>query len=200
LLFVKLSGGIVNILDITTRGLKPAEAEHIIRLAKAILHSKFRKRHRITTPADTKDYLFVELAGEKNEIFCVLFLDNRHGILSFDRMFYGSVDGASIYTRVVVERAIALNAAVVIFVHNHPSGIAEPSNADHSITKRLTEALALIADLSVFPKNQSHFWTLSYFMGLSPTSITNRLPIGVCAPKLVSLRQRYSCAERRLAC
>jgi DNA repair protein RadC len=134
----------VNILDLTTRDLSSAEADHVLCLAKAILHSKFRKRHRITSPAETRDYLFVELAGEKNEIFCALYLDNRHGILSFDRLFYGSVDGASIHARVVVERAISFNAAAVIFAHNHPSGVAEPSNADRSITKRLTEALALI--------------------------------------------------------
>ena len=73
-----------------------------------------------------------------------MFLDNRHRVISFDRMFNGTIDGASVYPREVVRAAINHNAAAVIFAHNHPSGVAEPSRADEQITRRLKDALALI--------------------------------------------------------
>jgi DNA repair protein RadC len=73
-----------------------------------------------------------------------LFLDNRHRVISFDQMFTGTIDGASVHPREVVKRALQHNAAAVILTHNHPSGIAEPSRADISLTRRLTDSLALI--------------------------------------------------------
>ncbi|WP_419606150.1 JAB domain-containing protein, partial [Thiolapillus sp.] len=78
------------------------------------------------------------------EVFACLFLDNRHRIIAFEELFQGTIDGASVYPREVVRRCLHHNAAAVIFSHNHPSGVAEPSHADEQITLRLREALALI--------------------------------------------------------
>jgi DNA repair protein RadC len=78
------------------------------------------------------------------EVFAVLFLDNRHRVLAFEELFRGTIDGASVHPREVVRRALQLNAAAVILSHNHPSGVAEPSQSDQRITTRLREALALV--------------------------------------------------------
>jgi DNA repair protein RadC len=78
------------------------------------------------------------------EVFCCLHLDNRHRLIAFDELFRGTIDGASVHPREVVRQALARNAAAVILAHNHPSGVAEPSQADELITHRLKEALALV--------------------------------------------------------
>jgi len=95
-------------------------------------------------PDDVKTFLKLRLAHLKSEVFAVLFLDNRHRLLSFDEMFHGTIDGASVHPREVVRRALEHNAAAVILAHNHPSGVAEPSRADKALTSRLRDALALI--------------------------------------------------------
>lgn len=80
----------------------------------------------------------------RNEVFCCLFLDNRHRVLAFDELFRGTLNGTAVYPREIVKRALAHNAAAVILVHNHPSGVAEPSRADETLTARLQEALTLV--------------------------------------------------------
>jgi DNA repair protein RadC len=80
----------------------------------------------------------------RNEVFAAIFLDNRHRVLGFEELFFGTIDGASVHPRVVVQRALDLNAAAVIFAHNHPSGVAEPSRSDEALTRRLREALGLV--------------------------------------------------------
>jgi DNA repair protein RadC len=77
-------------------------------------------------------------------MFCCLYLDNRHRILRFDQLFRGTIDGTSVYPREVVKEALSINAAAVIVAHNHPSGVAEPSQADERITRRLKSALELV--------------------------------------------------------
>ena len=84
------------------------------------------------------------LSPRDAEVFCAMFLDNRHRLIQFDEMFRGTIDGSSVYPREVVRRTLELNAAALVLAHNHPSGVAEPSQADELITRRLTEALALI--------------------------------------------------------
>ena len=91
-----------------------------------------------------RDYLKAQLRHEPHEVFGCLFLDTRHRVLAFEALFQGSIDGASVYPRQVVKRALAHNAAALILVHNHPSGVAEPSQADRLLTQRLKEALGLI--------------------------------------------------------
>ena len=98
----------------------------------------------ITSPQDTRSYLKVQLGHLEHEVFAVLFLDNRHQIIHFEKLFRGTIDGCSVYSREVVKLALQHNAAALIIAHNHPSGVPEPSNADEKITHRLKEALALV--------------------------------------------------------
>lgn len=93
---------------------------------------------------DTRAYLQARLRDLDREVFCALFLDNRHRVLVFEELFSGTFNGTAVYPREVVRRALRHNAAAVILVHNHPSGVAEPSRADETLTARLKEALALV--------------------------------------------------------
>ncbi|MEJ2604403.1 MAG: DNA repair protein RadC [Gammaproteobacteria bacterium] len=113
-------------------------------LARRYFAEKVRPGRTISGPADTSRYLIARLRDQPQEVFCCLFLDNRHRVIRFEEMFRGTVDGTSVYPREVVRRALALNAAAVILAHNHPSGVAEPSQADESITRRLKAALDLV--------------------------------------------------------
>ena len=97
-----------------------------------------------TAPEIVKNYLTLSLALEEREHFHVLFLNNQHKLLLDDRLFSGTIDGASVYPREVVKRALQCNAAAVILAHNHPSGICVPSEADKGITDKLKQALSTI--------------------------------------------------------
>jgi DNA repair protein RadC len=119
-------------------------AADIIGKAKELLAMRFSRGEPITTPGDSSNYLISQLAEFEHEVFAVLFLDNRHRVISFDKMFTGTIDGASVHPREVVKRALQHNAAAVILSHNHPSGVPEPSRADISLTRRLTDALMLV--------------------------------------------------------
>jgi DNA repair protein RadC len=98
----------------------------------------------LANPRATREFLRARLRDLDHELFCCLFLDNRHRVISFDEVFRGTIDGASVHPRDVVKLALSRNAAAVILAHNHPSGVAEPSQADELITSRLREALALV--------------------------------------------------------
>ena len=98
----------------------------------------------ITSPKATVEYLKAVMSHYKSERFCVLFLDNRHRVISFDTLFRGTIDGASVHPREVVKASLYHNAAAVILVHNHPSGVSTPSEADIRLTSRLKESLALV--------------------------------------------------------
>jgi len=98
----------------------------------------------LSNPRATREFLRARLRDLDHELFCCLFLDNRHRVISFDEVFRGTIDGASVHPRDVVKLALTRNAAAVILAHNHPSGVAEPSQADELITGRLREALALV--------------------------------------------------------
>jgi DNA repair protein RadC len=98
----------------------------------------------LTSPQASKDFVKLQLATYEHEVFSCLFLDNRNRVITFEEMFRGTIDGASVYPREVVKACLSHNAAAVIFAHNHPSGATEPSQADIAITERLKKALALI--------------------------------------------------------
>ena len=98
----------------------------------------------LASPEATRQYLKLRLYGLSYELFACLFLDNRHRVIEYRELFRGTIDGASIHPREVVREALHWNAAAVIFAHNHPSGVAEPSQADIKITQRLKDALALV--------------------------------------------------------
>jgi len=98
----------------------------------------------IKSPADTESFLLARLRDRPHEVFCCLYLDNRHRVILFEEMFRGTIDGTSVYPREVVKAALEVNAAAVILAHNHPSGVAEPSQADERITIRVKAALNLV--------------------------------------------------------
>jgi DNA repair protein RadC len=130
-------------------GLKPAdlndvEKQSVITLAMKVLSIKHRAGRVLSKPDETRDFLRLRLADYRNEVFGCLFVDNRHRIIAVRELFQGTIDGASVYPRVVVQQAMEVNAAAVVFFHNHPSGVAEPSHADEAITRRLKDALALV--------------------------------------------------------
>jgi DNA repair protein RadC len=124
--------------------LNDAEQASLISLAFDILAARHRPGTVLSSPLETRQYLQLALGTYKNEVFGAVFLDNRHRVLAFEELFFGTVDGTAVYPRVVVQRALELNAAAVIFTHNHPSGMAEPSRADEILTQRLKEALAVV--------------------------------------------------------
>jgi len=119
-------------------------SEHIVQIATSILEAKFLCGDFVKNPTDTKRYLTFQLGGLEHESFCCLFLSTRHRILRFEQIFTGTIDGCAVYPREVVKRALQCNAAAVVFAHNHPSGVGEPSRADELLTKRLKDALALV--------------------------------------------------------
>ena len=141
---LSLSGVANRFADIRPSDLTDEERESVIALALAILARKHRRGSALTSPEATRAYLRLEIGERHNELFGVLFLDNRHRVIAKEELFYGTIDGASVHPRVVVSRALALNAAAVVFYHNHPSGVAEPSQSDLRITQRLKDALALV--------------------------------------------------------
>jgi len=132
--------------EATPYRVRSPEDDDLIRQALAILDARLRTTDdvHLTSPEDTRRYLRLHLAEREAEVFCVLFLTNRHRVIAFEEMFQGTIDGATVHPREVVKQALRLNAAAVILAHNHPSGVSEPSRADEAITRRLRDALALV--------------------------------------------------------
>jgi DNA repair protein RadC len=113
-------------------------------LARRFYEQSLPVGQAIRSPRDTEAFLTAKLRDLPHELFCCLFLDNRHRVLRFETLFRGTIDGTSVYPREVVKQALQANAAAVILAHNHPSGVAEPSQADERITRRLRAALELV--------------------------------------------------------
>jgi len=130
--------------DLKPGALSEVERASIIKLALSVLALRHRRGQALTSPSRTRDYLRLKLADRQREVFGTMFLDSQHRMIECTELFQGTVDGAAVYPRVVVQRALELNAAAVVFFHNHPSGVAEPSAADRHITRRLQDALALV--------------------------------------------------------
>ena len=136
----------IRILELSNTGatVREPSSDEIIALAKKLIMRRLEREDTIREPSMAKDYLIMQLGMRDQEVFGCLFLDTRHRVISFDILFYGSIDGASVHPREVVKRALIYNAAAVILAHNHPSGVAEPSQADRALTARLVDALKLI--------------------------------------------------------
>jgi DNA repair protein RadC len=115
-----------------------------VELARRQLGAELKCTSALTGPDSTRRFLLAQLRDRPYEVFCVLFLDNRHRLLAFEELFRGTIDGASVYPREVVRQTLQHNAACVIVAHNHPSGSVEPSQADEGVTRRLRQALGLI--------------------------------------------------------
>jgi DNA repair protein RadC len=120
------------------------EQESLIRLALSVLAVRHQKGEPLTSSALMRDYFQLRYGELEHEVFSLVLLDNRHRLINVEEMFRGTIDGASVYPREVVKAALKWNASAVAFVHNHPSGITEPSGSDKRITERLKDALALI--------------------------------------------------------
>jgi len=123
---------------------KYAQLQAVLEMSRRYLGEEIKDRDLLTSPEATRAYLKTQLHHHAREIFACLFLDNRHRVIRYEELFQGTIDGASVHPREVVRRALEVNAAAVIFAHNHPSGVTEPSQADLRITQRLKDALALV--------------------------------------------------------
>lgn len=123
---------------------KFAQLQAMLEMSHRYLEAELKRGEGLTSPEAAGRYLKLQLRDLPHEVFALLLLDNQHRVLHFEVLFRGTLDGASVYPREVVKLVLAHNAAAVIMAHNHPSGIAEPSNADELITKRLKEALACV--------------------------------------------------------
>lgn len=121
-----------------------SQDNQIIQDAIKILDSRIKNKDTLTDPDATKKFLRLKLQDYKSEVFVGLFLDNRHRVIEYRELFFGTIDGASVHPREVVRAVIETNAAAVIFAHNHLSGVSDPSKADILITAKLKDALALI--------------------------------------------------------
>jgi DNA repair protein RadC len=118
--------------------------QDVLAAAEGILGERLKRQGSIGSPTDANDFLRMRLGALLHEEFHVLWLDNRHRIIDCQKLFTGTIDGASIYPREVVRAALSVNACAAILAHNHPSGIAEPSAADRAITSELRDALRLV--------------------------------------------------------
>ena len=123
---------------------KFAQLQAVLEMGRRHLFERLVRGEQLSSPEDTRHFLRARLGDYPFEVFAALFLDNRHRVIAFEELFRGTIDGASVHPRVVVRHCLRHNAAAVIFAHNHPSGISEPSRADQSITRRLKEALGLV--------------------------------------------------------
>lgn len=123
---------------------KYAQLQAALEIGRRHLQDNMVRNTVLTHSQTTRDYLKAKMRQYQREVFACLYLDSRHRLISFDELFYGSIDNAPVYPREVVKRALEHNATAVIFAHNHPSGVAEPSQADRLLTEKLMKALALI--------------------------------------------------------
>jgi DNA repair protein RadC len=128
----------------TATGIREASFDEIIAAAREQMSLRVRRGTSLSSPEATRDYLALKLGTLEREVFAVLYLDKRHRLISYQEMFQGTIDGASVHPREVVKEALKQNAAAVILAHPHPSGVAEPSLADELITQRLKDALSLV--------------------------------------------------------
>jgi DNA repair protein RadC len=123
---------------------KFAQLQAVLEMGRRHLAERLRHRSVLENPQAVREYLKSMLRHEPHEVFGCLFLDSKHQVLTFEKLFRGSIDNTSVHPRQVVKRALANNAAALILCHNHPSGNADPSQADRELTRRLQQALELI--------------------------------------------------------
>jgi DNA repair protein RadC len=129
------------------KGLGPAKTAQLaaaMELARRSAEERIREAKALTSPGAVRDYLRLAIGGRPHEVFICIWLDAQHRVIKFDEPFRGTLTQTSVYPREVVKMALQTNAAAVIFAHNHPSGVAQPSQADELLTHNLRDALALI--------------------------------------------------------
>ena len=123
---------------------KYTQLQAALELSRRHMLQGLQRSDCLTSSALTRHYIRARMRGYPREVFLCLFLDNQHRVIEAEELFQGTIDGSMVHPREVVARALHHNAAALIFAHNHPSGVAEPSQADISITRRLKNALALV--------------------------------------------------------
>ena len=123
---------------------KYVQLQAVMELARRHLGEQLGREQVFSNPSLVGEFLLAHLRDCEQEVFAALFLDSQHRLISWEKLFFGTIDSASIYPREVVKRALYHNAAAVVLSHNHPSGVAEPSESDQLITQRLKEALILV--------------------------------------------------------
>lgn len=117
--------------------------DRLVRRAIAVLEQRlFQRGPELTQPATVKKYLQLQLASYKHEVFAVLFLDTKHRVLAFEVLVHGTINGATVPPRRVIQRTLEHNSAAIILAHNHPSGVVDPSSADRYLTQKLKELLS----------------------------------------------------------
>lgn len=123
---------------------KYAQLQAVLEMARRHLQATLQRGDALESPQAVRQYLAAKLRHHTREVFACLFLDNKHRVIEFEPLFFGTINAASVYPREVVRRALDHNAAALILSHNHPSGVAEPSTADQQITQQLVKALEMI--------------------------------------------------------
>jgi DNA repair protein RadC len=123
---------------------KTAQLAAVLELARRCLREDLSTGSALTSPAAVRDYLRLALGAREHEVFAVLFVDAQHRVIRCEELFRGTLTQTSVYPREIVKAALGANAAAVIFAHNHPSGVAQPSQADELLTRQLKQALALV--------------------------------------------------------
>lgn len=123
---------------------KYAQLQAVMEMSRRYLGDVLQRDQVFSSAASTRRYLQAQLRGEPREVFAALYLDNRHRLIRYEPLFFGTIDSAAVYPREIARRALELNSAALIVAHNHPSGVAEPSDADLRITRRISDALALL--------------------------------------------------------
>jgi len=149
---LKRFGGISRLLSagrelLDIKGLGPAKTAQFaaaIELAQRAMREEMTQRDALTSPGAVRDYLRLALGHREHEVFVCIWLDAQHKVVGAEEAFRGTLTQTSVYPREIVKKALSRNAAAVIFAHNHPSGVAQPSQADELLTRNLKEALALV--------------------------------------------------------
>ena len=122
----------------------PVTKSEMYSLMLGMIEQDYIREGEITSPGMLRKYLSLKLAKKEHEVFAIIFLDNQNRVISYKELFMGTIDGASVYPREVVKSCLSHNAAAIIMVHNHPSGISDPSVSDKQITERLVNALSYV--------------------------------------------------------
>jgi DNA repair protein RadC len=123
---------------------KYAQLQAVLEMARRALEEKLKNGDILSSPQSVREYLRLSLQGKQHEVFVGIFLDAQNRIIATEELFKGTLTQASVYPREIVKRALHYNAAAMIFAHNHPAGLAEPSQADEVLTISLKQALALV--------------------------------------------------------